>query len=433
MPNTLAIIGAQWGDEGKGKMTDLLSQDADLIVRFQGGHNAGHTIKFDGKTFALHLVPSGIFKATSRNLLAAGMVIDPKALVQEINMLKTMGIDASQRLFIASRAHVILDFHRSLDALYETIRAEKIGTTHKGIGPAYTDKAARLGLKMGTFVSKTGFKNYLEQHLPFVNKLLDSYGYETFEQTDLIKEMSSYQTRLQAMLVDGSKFIDEAIKKDERVVFEGAQGTMLCLDHGTYPFVTSSSPSAAAIPLNTGIAPKRLNRVLGILKAYTTRVGAGAFPTEIHGQTAHDIRKKGHEFGTTTGRARRIGWLDIVQLKHAVRLNGFDAFALMLFDVLVGIDELKLCTAYQLDGQTIDTIPTDHDTLSRCQPIYETIQGFNDDLKNITTFAALSKEAKAYIKRIETLLEVPIAYISTGPDRRDIIKRDEVISKTIKE
>lgn len=433
MPNTLAIIGAQWGDEGKGKMTDLLSQDADLIVRFQGGNNAGHTIKFDGKTFALHLIPSGIFNPATRNLLAAGMVIDPIALAEEITMLKAMNIEASNRLFIASRAHVILDFHKVLDKLYEGLRSEKIGTTHKGIGPAYTDKAARIGLKMGTFVSKSGFESYLEQHLPFVNKLLETYGYKPFDQADLMEKMAPYQAFLAELLVDGAKSIDEAIRRDEKIVFEGAQGTMLCLDHGTYPFVTSSSPSAAAIPLNVGIAPKNITHVLGILKAYTTRVGGGVLPTEILDQTADKIRQKGHEFGTTTGRARRIGWLDMVQLKHAVRLNGFDAFALMLFDVLVGLDTLKLCTAYELDGKRIDVMPSDHETLSRCEPVYETLNGFHDDLKNITSFSALSKEAKRYIKRIESLLEVPVAYISTGPDRNDIIKRDEIIAKTLKE
>ena len=433
MINTLAIIGAQWGDEGKGKMTDLLSQDADLIVRFQGGNNAGHTIKFNGKTFALHLVPSGIFKDTSSNLLASGMVIDPEALYQELKMLETMDIDTEARLWIASRAHVVLDFHKTLDALYEEIRSEKIGTTHKGIGPAYTDKAARLGLKMATFVSKTGFKTYLDKHLPFVNKLLESYHYAPVKQADLIKKMAPYQAAFKTMIVDGSKLIDTAIEMGQNVVFEGAQGTMLCLDHGTYPFVTSSSPSAAAIPLNTGIAPKKIRRVLGILKVYTTRVGGGAFPTEIHDDTAEFIRTKGHEFGTTTGRARRIGWLDIVQLRHAVRLNGFDAFALMLFDVLVGVDTLKLCTAYKLDGKTIDIIPADHETLSRCEPVYETLEGFDDDLDKVDSYKALSNPAKTYIKRIETLTNVPVAYISTGPDRTAIIKRDEIIAKTLKE
>jgi adenylosuccinate synthase len=431
--NTLAIIGAQWGDEGKGKMTDLLSRDADMIVRFQGGNNAGHTIKFAGNTYALHLIPSGVFKDTSVNLLASGMVIDPEAMHEELKMLKGMSIDISKRLFVASRAHVILDYHKTLDALYEQVRNEKIGTTHKGIGPAYTEKAARQGLKMATFVSKQGFETYLDQHLPFVNTLLKSYGYDSVDKDALIKKMAPYQAMMTPLLVDGAALIDKTIMEGKKVLFEGAQGTMLCLDHGTYPFVTSSSPSAASIPLNTGIAPKNVKKVLGILKAYTTRVGGGTFPTEIQGKTTEHIRKTGHEFGTTTGRARRIGWLDVVQLRHAIRLNGFDAFALMLFDVLVGLDALKLCTAYELDGDIIDTVPADHDVLARCTPVYETLEGFDDDLSEIEAFENLSDNAKAYIKRIETLTGVPVAYVSTGPDRTDIIERAEIIVKTLKE
>ncbi|MFW5913754.1 MAG: adenylosuccinate synthase [Bacillota bacterium] len=430
--HTLAVIGAQWGDEGKGKMTDLLSQDRDLIVRFQGGNNAGHTIKFDGLSFALHLIPSGIFKATSINLLASGMVIDPEALSEEITMLKDMGIKTEGRLFIASRAHVILDIHKALDALYESLRSDKIGTTHKGIGPAYTEKASRQGLKMATFVSESGFKAYLKSHLPFVNTLLETHGYEPYDAKDILKKMAPYQALLRPMLVDGAKLIDTMVDEGKKVLFEGAQGTMLCLDHGTYPFVTSSSPSAAAIPLNTGIAPKKIRNVLGILKAYTTRVGGGSFPTEINNATADAIRLKGHEFGTTTGRPRRIGWLDTVQLRHAHRLNGFDAFALMLFDVLEGVKPLKVCTAYELDGNTIDYVPADHDELSRCTPVYETMDGFDDDLSTVKTYDELSDHAQSYIERIEALIGVPIAYVSTGPDRSAIIKRDTVIAKTLK-
>ncbi|MFW5894576.1 MAG: adenylosuccinate synthase [Bacillota bacterium] len=431
-PHTLAVIGAQWGDEGKGKMTDLLSQDRDLIVRFQGGNNAGHTIKFDGLSFALHLIPSGIFKASSINLLASGMVIDPEALSEELTMLEGMGIKTEGRLFIASRAHVILDFHKALDALYESLREKKIGTTHKGIGPAYMEKASRQGLKMATFVSQPGFKAYLDHHLPFVNTLLKTHGKAPYDAQAILKKMAPYQAMLRSMLTDGAKLIDTFVDQGKKVLFEGAQGTMLCLDHGTYPYVTSSSPSAAAIPLYTGVAPKKIQNVLGILKAYTTRVGGGSFPTEINNETADVIREKGGEFGTTTGRARRIGWLDTVQLRHAHRLNGFDAFALMLFDVLAGLDTLKLCTAYELDGTTIDYVPADHDALSRCQPVYETLEGFGDDLDTINAYDELSENAKTYVERIEALTGVPIAYVSTGPDRSAILKRDTLIAKTLK-
>ena len=433
MANTLAIIGAQWGDEGKGKMTDLLSQEADMVIRFQGGNNAGHTIKFDGKTYALHLVPSGVFNEAASNLLAAGMVIDPKALYEEIKMLNELHITTKNRLFVDKRAHVILPVHKRLDALDEANRSEKIGTTHKGIGPAYKDKAARTGLKMESFVSQASFDLYLDTYLPSLNQTLKSFGQKPLLKADIKKEMAPYQAFLKPLIVDGAALVNRAIEREKNVLFEGAQGTMLCLDHGTYPFVTSSSPSAASIPLNVGIAPKHVKKVLGIVKAYTTRVGSGAFPSEIDDDIAKKIRLKGNEFGTTTGRPRRIGHLDIVQLKHAIRLNGFDAFALMLFDVLSGLDSLKLCTAYKLEGKTIDTVPSDHETLKKVTPVYESMPGFKDDLNAVKRYEDLSKEAKNYIERIEVLTGVSIAYISTGPDRKALIKREEIIKKTLKE
>ncbi len=418
--NTLSIIGAQWGDEGKGKITDALALKADAVVRFQGGDNAGHTIKFDGKKFALHLIPSGIFHNNTTPIMASGMVINPESLQEEMQMINDASY-STNHLVISDRAHVILDFHKTFDHLYESLKKEKIGTTAKGIGPTYSEKALRRGLRMHTFCNESGFKTYLEETLPAVNSILKTHGYDPYEIDDLIKKYAPMQKLLAPHLNDTSKLINDYIDEGKYVMFEGAQGTMLCLDHGTYPFVTSSSPSAAYVPLGAGIAPHKLSNVLGIVKAYTTRVGGGSFPSEITGDIAENIRIKGNEFGTTTARARRIGWLDVVALNHANRINGFSSLAIMLLDVLSGLKTLKICVGYKLDGKEIDYVPADNEHFKHIEPIYETLPGWSEDITNVKSFETLPLNAKNYLKRIETLTNIKISIFSVGPSRDETI------------
>ncbi len=420
--NTLAIIGAQWGDEGKGKITDYLAKQADYVVRYQGGNNAGHTIKFGGKTHALHLVPSGIFQADTKNILANGMVIDPVALCDELALIESHGF-STDTLHLSDRAHIVMPYHRSLDGMYESFKKEKVGTTAKGIGPAYSDKTLRRSVRVHTYIDETRLRLHLKENLPHVNALLKQHGFKSYDVETLIEESRPGRERLKSYVSDTSLILNEALNEHRTVLFEGAQGTMLCMDHGTYPFVTASSPTAAGIPLGAGVPPRSINRVLGIVKAYTTRVGGGPFPTEIEGDTANTIRKRGNEYGTTTGRPRRIGWLDAVQLKHSCRVNGFTGIALTLFDVLSSLDSLKIATAYSLDGKTIRSMPADPADLARVIPIYETLPGFKDDISKVRSFSDLPKDAKTYIEKIEALLDVPVQIFSVGPSREETVVR----------
>ncbi len=417
---TLAIIGAQWGDEGKGKITDALAEKADAVVRFQGGDNAGHTIKFDGKKFALHLVPSGIFRPNCIPIMGSGMVINPLSLYEELTMIKDAGFHYDL-LAISNRAQVILPFHKTFDHLYESLKRRKVGTTAKGIGPAYSEKALRRGIRMHTFCDENRFKEYIDETLPQINALLKAHGFDEVNPTTLLNEMVPVQKALKPYIKDTSKLINTMIDNDKAIMFEGAQGTMLCLDHGTYPFVTASSPSAAGIPLGAGIAPHKIQNVLGIVKAYTTRVGGGDFPSEIEGDLAETIRIKGHEFGTTTSRARRIGWLDIVALNHANRINGFSSLSIMLLDVLSGLKEIKICKGYLLNDVEIDYVPADNDELKRIVPVYETLPGWEEDITHVKSFDALPQNAKNYLQRIEALSEIPISIFSVGPSRNETI------------
>ncbi len=418
--NTIAVIGAQWGDEGKGKITDYLAMKADMVVRYQGGDNAGHTIVFNQDKFALHLIPSGIFNPGATNVMANGMVINPSALYEELIMLEKRGINTS-KLYISDRAHVILPYHKMLDAINERMRLHPVGTTHKGIGPTYVDKANRVGIRMGDFVDKQRFKTWLEKQLIPINILLKDAGYEPYSVAKLLQDFDPIQDRLRPLICDTSTLVYQAIQANKKVVFEGAQGTMLCLDHGTYPFVTSSSPTAASIPLNVGIPPQSIKQVVGITKAYTTRVGAGVFATEFNNEMSEKIRKQGNEYGTTTGRARRIGWLDIVNLNHAKRVNGITSLAIMLLDVLKGIHPLKICTSYQLDGKTIDTIPASIETYDLCQPVTIEMPGFDTDISHVKSFEELPIEAQNYLLKIESLTDLPIGLFSVGPDREQTV------------
>ncbi|MFA5560729.1 MAG: adenylosuccinate synthase [Acholeplasmataceae bacterium] len=409
----VVIVGTQWGDEGKGKITDFLAQTADVVVRYQGGNNAGHTVIFDNQKYSLHLLPSGILNAKIDNVMANGMVINPKALIEELTKVK------DHKLYISNRAHVVLPYHQALDRAYD--RANKIGTTNKGIGPAYTDKAARQGLRMADFINPPKFYQFLKETLPIKNKLLTELGEQPFVLETLYNEYKDYAKQIEKYVIDTSQFLNQKIVENKKILFEGAQGVLLCLDHGTYPYVTSSSPTAASVPINTGIAPWLLEGAVGVTKAYTTRVGEGPFPSEIEGELANEIRTVGKEFGTTTGRPRRIGWLDTVVLRHSKRASGLSSLAVTLLDVLTGIDEIKVVKDYTFNGKTIDYIPANIDEFKACKPNYITLKGWQEDITQVKTYADLPANTKIYLKTISEMVDIPISIFSVGADRNQTI------------
>ncbi len=420
--NSLVVVGTGWGDEGKGKITDYLSNKFDVCVRYQGGNNAGHTIKFNNKKYALNLIPSGIFNKNIENVMANGMVIDLRALVREINTLKDQGFDCTN-LHISNRAHVLFPYHNAFDEAFESLRGDnKVGTTKKGIGPCYTDKSMRLGIRFGDLLNKDTLYDKLKLNIDYSNKILSLFNLETFDVDKIMEEYTSYIDIVKPYIKDTSLFLTTAMDENKSILFEGAQGIMLCLDHGTYPFVTSSSPSASSVSLNCGIPPQSINKVLGITKSYATRVGEGVFPTEIEGETADKIREIGHEYGTTTGRARRIGWIDTVILKHGKRVSGVTHFALTLLDVLTGLPTIKICTSYILDGRKIDYIPSTIEEYSRCTPVYIEVPGWMEDITNSKTFEGLPENARNYIKKIEEITKIKASIISVGPDRSQTIE-----------
>ena len=423
--NTLVVVGIQWGDEGKGKMTDYLGQKADVVVRFQGGNNAGHTITFGGNKYALQSIPSGIFNPRIKNVMANGMVINPKAAIAELEGLKQRGITDFQ-LYISDRAAVIMPYHIMLDGAYETLKGGKnIGTTKKGIGPAYTDKYSRIGIRIGDLLDKEYFAERLEDALLQKNMELKMLGLEPLDYDTLYNEYIEYGEILKPYVCDTSILLNKEVEAGKKILFEGAQGVMLCIENGTYPFVTSSSPTAASVPLGAGLAPRYIDKALGICKAYTTRVGAGPFPTEIDGDLAHYIRERGHEYGTVTGRPRRVGYLDAVALRHACRVSGINYLSIMLFDVLSGLKTVKICTAYELDGKEIDYVPSTLSALERCKPIFIELPGWNEEITEIRDFEKLPDNAKQYLRKIEELTNTEIAIVSVGPDRtQTIIKKD---------
>lgn len=426
MNNTLVVVGIQWGDEGKGKMTDFLAQNADVVVRYQGGNNAGHTITFGGNKYALQSIPSGIFNPRIKNVMANGMVINPKAAIAELEGLKQRGITDFQ-LFISNRAAVIMPYHLMLDGAYEALKGGKqIGTTKKGIGPAYSDKYSRVGIRIGDLLEPEYFAERLENALLQKNMELKMLGLEEMDFDTLYKEYLEYGEYLKPYICDTSILLNKEIEEGRKVLFEGAQGVMLCIENGTYPFVTSSSPTAASVPLGAGIAPRYINRALGICKAYTTRVGAGPFPTELDGELAHYIRERGHEYGTVTGRPRRVGYLDVAALKHACRISGINYLSIMLFDVLSGLETVKICTGYELDGKVIDYVPATINALERCKPVYIEMPGWTEDLSAMKSYDELPENAKAYISKIEELTNTEVAVISVGPDRTQTIMRQNI-------
>lgn len=418
----VVVVGSQWGDEGKGKITDYLSQKADLVARYQGGNNAGHTIEFNGKKFALRLIPSGIFSG-NQVILGNGMVINPKAYLEEVQYLKDAGIN-TDKIMISDRAHVILPYHLEIDALEEQRRgANNIGTTKKGIGPAYVDKYARLGLRMSEFIDEELFKERLQEIIALKK---EAYPELQCDFASIYNEYCEYAKVMKANVCDTALVLDEYLQAGKKVLFEGAQGTMLDIDYGTYPFVTSSCPGANGVACGSGIGPLYLTGAVGIVKAYTTRVGSGAFPTEIEGELAHQIREAGHEYGTVTKRPRRIGWFDAVVVNQSRRMSSLTGISLMLLDVLSGVDTLKICTAYELNGKVIKALPATIKELNQVKPIYEEMPGWQEDITQVSSFAELPVNCQNYLRRIEELVKCPIVIFSVGPDRHQTIVLKEV-------
>lgn len=421
MGKRIVVVGTEWGDEGKGKITDYLAAKADVVVRSQGGNNAGHTIRFNDQKFALHLLPSGIFNPNILNVMANGMVIEPIAFFKEIAALNERGI-TDFKLLISDRAHVVMPYHVDLDGLYETLKGtDAVGTTKKGIGPCYTDKAARIGIRIGDLIDPETLRNRLEVAIQIANLQLSMFHQKTYAFADLYESYLALGQRLKPYVGDTSVALNRAIATGKKILFEGAQGTMLCLDHGTYPFVTSSSPTAAAVPLNCGIPPKSITDCVGVTKAYVTRVGGGVFPTEFENEISKGIRERGHEYGTTTGRPRRIGWLDCVVLRQAKRVNGVSGLAVMLLDVLSGLDTVKICVKYRLDGKIVREIPGNYRDFERLEPIYVELPGWTEDLSGITVFADLPENARNYLAAIEKHSGIKIDLVSVGPDRTQTI------------
>ncbi len=414
------VLGAQWGDEGKGKIVDLLTEHADLVVRFQGGNNAGHTLIVGGEKTILHLLPSGILHRGKTCLIGNGVVIDPEVLVSEIEKIKQRGfLKNDKQLLISDRAHVIMPYHRSIDQLRETAKGDgKIGTTGRGIGPAYEDKIARRGIRMADLIDPDLLRKRLEEVLPLHNAYLTKIlGGVAFSIDQVYAQYLELGKILQKHVCDGIVFLDEQLAKGKKVLFEGAQGTSLDIDHGTYPYVTSSNTVGAAACVGSGVGPGVISEVWGVTKAYTTRVGSGPFPTELDDEVGELLREKGGEYGSTTGRSRRCGWLDLVVLRHAARVNGLTALAITKLDVLSGFKKIKVCTAYKLKGKLIHHVPSKVEDLNELKPVYKEFPGWQEDISSIRSYAKLPQNAKRYLDALEKALELPLVLVSVGPSR----------------
>lgn len=426
----LVVLGTQWGDEGKGKLVDLLTENVSCVVRFQGGHNAGHTLVIDGKKTVLHLIPSGILRKGVQCVIGNGVVVDPAALIKEIDTLATQDIDASEQLRLSDQCPLILPTHVALDQARELARGKAaIGTTGRGIGPAYEDKVARRGLRLGDLLSTERFKSQLTELMEYHNFMLTNYyKVEAVDVDAAVTQYMSYADRLASMIVDTQSLLHGVRTSGESILFEGAQGAFLDIDHGTYPFVTSSNTTAGAASTGTGVGPLYLDAVLGITKAYTTRVGAGPFPTELFDDVGQHLGTKGQEFGATTGRPRRCGWLDVVALKRSIALNSVTGICLTKLDVLDGLETVKICTGYvDAEGNAVSTVGS-ADQLAQVKPVYETVPGWQESTFGVTTWEALPENAKAYVLRVEALAGVPVQILSTGPDRNETIYREQLFS-----
>lgn len=419
----LVVVGAQWGDEGKGKIIDLLTERADIVARYQGGHNAGHTVVVGMDEFILHLIPSGILHKGKKCVIGNGVVVDPAALLDEMEGLRQRGVRFDDSLLISRNAHLIMPYHRALDIASEKMKgANKIGTTGRGIGPSYADKISRKGIRMADLLDPEVFREKVSAAIGEANFLLERYYHAPLvNQDQVIEEYLAYGQRLKKYIDDTSVFLGEAIKKGKKVLAEGAQGTHLDVDHGTYPFVTSSSPTAGGACTGLGIGPGSVNEVVGIVKAYTTRVGSGPFPTELADKTGELLRERGREYGATTGRPRRCGWLDIVLLRHSVRVNGFTNIAVTKLDVLDTLDEIKICTGYKFKGKVLTEMPAELSVLEQCVPQYITMPGWKQTTIGIRKYGDLPKKARTYLEKLSRLCGVKPSIISTGARRDETI------------
>jgi adenylosuccinate synthase len=421
----LAVLGAQWGDEGKGKIVDLLTPHFSLVARYQGGHNAGHTVYVNRAKFILRLIPAGILHPGITCVIGNGVVIDPQALFAEVDELARNGVDVDDRIVISDKAHLILPYHRDLDLLSEARRGErKIGTTSRGIGPAYEDKIARRGIRVCDLADPAGLEQNVRDNVTARNRLVQD---TTMDWKPVLDQMLKYAERMKPWTRDVSVLLADAMREGQSILFEGAQGTLLDIDHGTYPYVTSSNASIGGVCTGLGVPPKAIGRVLGVAKAYATRVGGGPFPTELSGAMGARLREGGSEYGAVTGRPRRCGWYDAVAVRYAARLNGLDGLALTKLDVLDGLETIQICTGYRAGGRTIANFPSDTGQLAQCEPIYESISGWDAPTKGLRSFDQLPAAARKYIARLEEVSGVPAAIVSTGSERDDTILRDDVM------
>ena len=419
------VLGAQWGDEGKGKFIDIFASEADVVVRSQGGNNAGHTVIVGENVYKLHLIPSGILYPKTMNVVGAGVVLDPKVVLAEMDELASKGAKLDN-LFIDERTHVIMPWHIEQDGLEESARGKgDIGTTKKGIGPCYMDKAQRVGIRMHDFISKEKFAAAVKRVGEMKNKLfVNYYGAKALDLDAIIEEYSVYAERLAPYVRDTSVMVYDAIKAGKKVLFEGAQGTLLDIDMGTYPYVTSSHPVSGGVCVGAGIGPTCIDEIIGIFKGYTTRVGKGPFPTELDDEIGEYIRQAGFEFGVTTGRARRTGWFDAVMARYAVRVNGLTSIVINKIDPLRGLDKIKLCVAYEKDGKIVNDFPADLDELAKCTPVYEEFEGFNEDISGVRKYEDFPESIKTYIEAVEKACGCPVSIIGVGPDREQIVYKD---------
>ena len=421
MPNTV-LIGAQWGDEGKGKIIDVLTDEADIVVRMQGGNNAGHTVWVGKKKYVLHLIPSGILRSGKKCIIGNGVVMDQVHLVEELDGLKKYKVNVKGRLFISENAHLVMPYHRALDELRENSKGKsKIGTTKRGIGPTYEDKVARVGIRLGDLLDPERFPALLKERVRFNNQVLKANGIKTISYQKVLSDYQAAGERLRPFVVNTFIMVHEAMAQKKRLLFEGAQGTFLDLDHGTYPFVTSSSTTSGCACTGAGVPPNRIDRVVGVMKAYTTRVGGGPFPTEDDrlGDMFHNM---GREFGATTGRARRCGWLDMVMIRHACMVNGFNDLSVTILDGLDNIESIQVCVAYKLNGKTIQHMPSSALDLANCEPVYETFKGWQCSTENCKTWGSLPLPARQYLKAISSMAGTKLSSVSVGPDRSQTIR-----------
>jgi adenylosuccinate synthase len=425
----LCVLGAQWGDEGKGKVVDLLTPRFDIVARYQGGHNAGHTVYVNGTKFVLRLIPSGILHEGITCVIGNGVVVDPAALFTEVDELAKNGIEVGSRLVVSDKAHVILPYHRDLDLLSEARRGErKIGTTSRGIGPAYEDKIARRGIRVGDLADPKGLEETIRDNVTARNRLVHD---STMDWRPVFDELMERAKRLRPLVRDVSLLLSDEMRAGKSILFEGAQGTLLDIDHGTYPYVTSSNASVGGVCTGLGIGPRSIGAVLGVVKAYTTRVGEGPLPTELTGEMGQRLRDSGNEYGAVTGRPRRCGWYDAVAVRYGVRINGLDALALTKLDVLDGLERIDICTSYRCGSRTLTEFPSDIGQLAACEPVYESMPGWSQPTKGVRRYGDLPEKARHYIARLEEVTGVPAAVISTGSERDETILREDVLKARI--